>query len=268
MVTTHLPSRTVSPIFGPLTRMGEFESSVLKRLKTASDARLLLARAHAGELKGAAWRIECACDAELLRREHAKRGRGNKDTEGAGPKAAVALLARALGCNPRTIERNAQIYNELLADERVKASADVHAVLDEKSFFEIALRARSPFRALKRMARLKTKNPAFSARDARRLVERMNGETDAPRAGLADRSVKVHIEHVIRVIETDFSQNAPKPELVKRYYSEWLDDMHYELDNLNERQIRDQVLIAWLADVTNTRLQRRLASQERKRSAS
>ncbi len=210
-----------------LENLTTFEHAIMRRLENASASELVRIGEIAHRLGGTAWRIECKCHAKLLDREFAKRGRGNKDTEGVGVKAAARAVALTTGRHPSTILKDAQIYRELLQNGRNDTTD-----LEEKSFYVIALSAHHPQRALRRMAKMKRKRPDFSTRDARTLVEDMNAGR-VPRIELAnpDEMLK-HLDSVSRTIQQSFIAHSPKEELVTRYYGDWRDDIDWERERL------------------------------------
>lgn len=225
-----------------LENLTTFERAIMRKLDTASVNELVRIGEIAHRLGGTAWRIECKAYAKLLEREHAKRGRGNKDTEGVGVKAAAHAVAEATKRHPRTILRDVQIYRELLQN-----GGNDTIELHDKSFFVIALAAHNPQKAIRRIAKLKRKQPDFSTREARILVEDMNaGRT--PRAELATIDVmREHLDHVAKTLSSDFIPNAPKEDLVKRYYQDWKDDIDWERERLkkDKRDLKRAILDAY-----------------------
>lgn len=221
---------TQSTALAALQTMGtvtRFERTIRRRLEHASVSELVRIGEIAHRLGGTAWRIECKCHAKLLDREHAKRGRGNKDINGTGVKAAARAVALATNRHPSTILKDAQIYRELLQHLRGRKLE-----LEEKSFYVIALCADDPLQALNRMANMKRKRPRFSTRNARSLVEDMKA-VRTPRSETVSIDVmKEHLDRVSRTIKQDFIANSPKEELVTRYYADWKDDIDWEREQL------------------------------------
>ncbi len=131
----------------------------------------------------AAWRIECACDAELVKRTQARRGRGNVDTEGIGVMATVARVAAAAGVSERTILQNAKIHNTFFA-EGAENGAGACTILEDKTLYQEALLAPSPVAAIEQISLRKETDPTYSTRDARRDVSAMKtGRTQEARPG-------------------------------------------------------------------------------------
>ena len=65
-----------------MDRLSKVEKQVIQSLGRQSEEEILITRRGAKRLGGTAWRIEVACDAELVARAslaRARRGRGNRD---------------------------------------------------------------------------------------------------------------------------------------------------------------------------------------------
>lgn len=146
------------------------EQGVIDRIPELSDEHVLRTRETARNLGSVAWRIECACDAEILKRTHARRGRGNVDTAGIGVKATVKAIAAEVGVHPNSIYRNAQIHNTFF--EPVNGLG-AQTNLPDKQFYEEALRATNPHAAIEVIADNRAANVHYSTRDARRDVQAM-----------------------------------------------------------------------------------------------
>lgn len=162
-------------------RLDSLADGLIEALPTMNDDALWQARRQARAAGKACWRIECAVDAELLSRvSDARRGQGRRDEEGAGRVAAVEARARENGVEPQQIRRNAQIYktflseqDNILSGQNIKNPAEI---LEDKYFFEVALRADDPHSALRQFAERKAADPEFSTRDARRLIQAQPAE--------------------------------------------------------------------------------------------
>ncbi len=127
--------------------------------------------------------LECACDAEIKRRDKLRGGRGNKDIAGVGCVAAIDQAARDAGVSRRTIYRNAEIYETFFEenDDKTIVRADNSLLLDDKQYYKEALNAPDPHVALEAMAERKADNPYYSTRDAREDVERLKFQAKTER---------------------------------------------------------------------------------------
>jgi hypothetical protein len=161
-------SQTLATIINGINQLDEDKRRLLSMLPNLDDEQVTQARMSARALGVWAWVIECACDAEILRRVEARRGRGNKDIEEQGRVAAVNKHAYQCGLTPATIYRNAQIYN------RFQNVLNDQNILEDKGFYEAALRAPEPEKAIEAFAEKKDKNAFFSVRDAHREAEKLN----------------------------------------------------------------------------------------------
>lgn len=165
---------------------------VIASLPARTDEELIDIRLASRGLGRAAWRIECAADAEIMRRLNDPRGRGRHDTEGRVIAAAVRDHADAVGVPPRTIYQNAQIHNTFFSSvgantRRLKSGGLDH--LEEKEYFRAALCAENPIEQIEEFARAKTEDPRFSTRDAwRRVQEAKTPPLDETIPALCDRA--------------------------------------------------------------------------------
>lgn len=156
----------MSSLFNYLNGLEEFEGTILSLLRFASEDEIKQTRNYALAMGSTGWRLVCACDALLLSVDPAKPG--VVDLNGTGRMAAAKERAKELGCEPWTIRRNAQIFNTFFKDDLL---LNVQQQLEEKGYFEAALRARHPKKALRAIAKEKEKSASFTVRDAFRLVK-------------------------------------------------------------------------------------------------
>lgn len=158
--------------FAALNHLETVTDGVVSRLTCLNDEQVMDARAYAVSLGRAAWRVECACDAELLRRLRERTqvlvGRGRTDDAGTGIVAQIDRVAAQMGVARRTVQNNATIYETFLTDDALASSC---AVLEDKQFYTEALRAPDKAQALVHLAGRKAENPFFTTRDARLEVE-------------------------------------------------------------------------------------------------
>jgi len=184
-----------------LLSLSNLVPEVIADLKGQSEEELLKTRKQAHVLDESAWRVQCACDAEFVDRAvKLKGGRGLRDVAAIGVKAAIARRAKQIGCTPRTVERNAQIFR--LMEETSDSGI---ACLTEKKFFVAALTAADPARAVVLFVQRKQTNHRFKPSDAFRLLAA---------EGLTKRA---HNEKALaKVRETVLSGRADQIEHLKR----------------------------------------------------
>jgi len=170
-------------IFGAMNRLLVLPETVIQRLQLFTDEQVLQMRQYAREWGQKAWLLECACDAEIKRRDKLRGGRGNKDIAGVGCVAAIDQAARDAGVSRRTIYRNAEIYETFFEenDDKTIVRADNSLLLDDKQYYKEALNAPDPHVALEAMAERKADNPYYSTRDAREDVERLKFQAKTER---------------------------------------------------------------------------------------
>jgi hypothetical protein len=158
----------LAEVIDGINRLDQTRRQVLGMLPKLSDEEIVQTRMSARALGVWSWVIECACDAEMMKRVEAKRGRGNKDVEEKGKVAAINKHAYQCGQQPATIYRNAQIYKTFK-----NVLNDQNNLLEEKGFYEAALRTPDPAEALEIFAENKDRNAFFSVREAHREAEKL-----------------------------------------------------------------------------------------------
>lgn len=149
---------------------------IIAQLPGMDDEAVLEVRLQAKALGRAAWRIEIAADAEILKRENQRRGRGVKDVEGKGVTAAVRKHAAEIGVNPRTIFQNAAIHQTFFNSASANtnnAKEGVKSVLEEKEYYRAAHQTEDPHATLEIFARKKSEDPFFTTREAWRYVREL-----------------------------------------------------------------------------------------------
>jgi len=241
--TLERPSRSIQRLAAIQTEASE----VIRSLPKLGDAELLALRNRASEIGRCAWLIECAVDAELLRRLGEKRGRGNKDVNERGLMAAAKERAEMMECEPGTIRRNAQIFNEFrehfqrFLDCPENMMGAQHSILD-KTFYDAAIRSGDPHATLQTFLEAKASNPRFSTRDARKMVRRASAPdlshvvecalfTEAARAAWAD------VKRALRGLKN----MAP-------YFRGQIDDIEDDLEDLLKLPA-EPLLVRILADI-------------------
>lgn len=120
---------------------------------------LMAVRQDAKTLAKFGWRLECAADAELIRRADPKYVRGKHDHEGKRNAQAVRQLCAETGESVKTIYRNAQLHRVFFAGV---TSVTPYSNLEEKGFYIVALESANPLKAIEYFAAQKAKQPNFS----------------------------------------------------------------------------------------------------------
>jgi len=156
-------------------RLAKIEFEVIANLPQQDSTQVLQTRANAKLLSETAWRIECACDAQLISNAKNMRSRGSLgDTEGIGKMAAVRRQAKKVGCTPQTIFKNAQIFHLIKKAEGANPEMSTSLrILNERKYFVVALMAADPIAALNIFIEKKKSLSRFRTTDAERLLERL-----------------------------------------------------------------------------------------------
>lgn len=177
-LTVTQPSQTLSLVqaVGNAQALAAIETetaALIESLPNLSLDELSDMRNRAKTLGRCAWLIECAVDAELLRRMRLTGGRGKADVEGRGITAAVKERAEELGVDARTVFRNAQIHNTFFKaeDDAPETTVIDHSSLEEKSYYELALRSTDPKATLRKFEEARQQDPEFDTRAARKMVQ-------------------------------------------------------------------------------------------------
>ncbi len=150
-----------------LNRLEEFQETVISLLPFASDEEVGEVRLRGMAMGATGWRIVCACDAVAIGRAIAlKGGRGKVDALGEGKMSAARERGKIGGYDEKQARRNAQLFNTFKT-----VLIDQHSLLDEKGYFEQALRTPRPQKTIKAFEKEKGSNPNFSVTDAAKLAK-------------------------------------------------------------------------------------------------
>lgn len=247
---------------------------IISELPTMFDSEVMEVRQQARTFGWVSWRIECACDAEILKRESKRRGRGVKDLEGSGVDAAVKKHAAEIGVEPRTVYRNAELHQTYFNSDSAVRNKLVSGGLEhlrEKDFYIAAMTTDDPWGTIEEFAKAKADNPCFSTRDAwRRLKERAAPPLDSTVPALCDQadvleaweefqttcrkmiSVAPRLQNLINgyLEEIQYELTMP-PQTVEETIYELIRQGYDECDQIAARMKRDRIYVAvWLNRLT------------------
>jgi hypothetical protein len=142
---------------------------VLASIASLTDDELLLVKQQAKAIGNAAWRIECAADAEIVRRAAAK---GEK-------KAIVEAAAYASGVTAPRIYENARISAVIDSYEQSRGEPNLPTTIN-KTDVAASLDAPDPTAALSMIVEKKAADPTYTTRQAREDVKAMKEEAKKP----------------------------------------------------------------------------------------
>lgn len=202
-------------LFSYLDRLEEFEETVIDLLPFGSFEEIAQTKTYAMRMSNGGWRIVCACDAVLLSREPLKGGRGIIDVEGVGRVNAAKDEGRKRGVGDKTVRRNAQIFNVLLKPKGKTVLNEQHSLLDDKGYFEAALRAPDPRKALRMFEKEKSENPNFSVSDAFRLARHLKEDRPSVKIANVKGYIPPHLSAFLLDLEStllSFKNRCPRPE--------------------------------------------------------
>lgn len=213
----------------------------------------------AKQLERHEWVIKCYSSAGLWdQTAAAKRGRGNKDIAEKGILAAVSKKSKKLNVTPSTIYLNARIFRLIKSVlENVSLEYNILDLLDERGYWENALLAADPTKAILEFASKKSLLPRFRVTDAQRLVmsEGMSRKSVALKAvenarvetgQLSARETLItHIRMAQDVIRTTIIPTCPDETFNERVWEELLTELEEEYQELFDQDACDALRKAW-----------------------
>lgn len=259
------PSNQVLPFTAPrqsltdyLDQLAQLEPYLVEQLETLDESVILDTRSQAKQLEKYGWRIQCACDAAIWKQTAAaKRGRGNKDIDAVGILAAVSKKSKQIGVTPTTIYRNAQIFRLMEEAKNVIREHNVLDVLEEKGYYDVALSAADPIKALSLFAEKKLTLPRFRVTDAGRLLK-AEGQTRQAVALKAVEQIReesgqlegrsaliAHIATATDIIKNQIIPNCPDSEFKERFWDDLLLSLQDEHQELFDQDASDALIKAW-----------------------
>ena len=156
-------------LFGEMNIVESKSDSVIALLPTMTDEQVKMTHCYAQEVGKAAWRVECAANAEILKRVQARAWQRNGD----GVVATLASVASDLGVSPQTLYRDAQIHKTFFADTNILRTENV---LQDKQFYKVALSSDNPLQTIEVLTDRKAANPFYTASEAYQDVKREKRE--------------------------------------------------------------------------------------------
>ena len=192
---------------------------------------MVLIRQKADGEEAIAWRIKMCCDVNLVKREHAPRGRGNVDILGRGVKAAVRRRAEELSCGTATIWLNLRIYRTFFQNILPE-----NTILEDKGFYKAALRAPKPLAALRVFARLREKRGAtFRVNDAFRwAIKKREQQRQLKIYGRVKKSQLIpYLQRDLGKLQ-EMTRSFPDQRLARRLYKPMVDALTEQLNDILE----------------------------------
>lgn len=242
-------TQALSKIFNHLNKLDKLETDVIGLLPDLSDDEVMETRNYAKLLGKSAWKIECACDAEIWNRTKAACGRGNIDVDEEGIMAAVNKRATEIGCSGQTIRNNRNIFDTF---KKEIVQIDFNH-LDEKTYYLAALAAPDPHVAIENFAAEKLKNPFFSTRDAWREARRSKKAVYEAKNRIAyevnheqRQALRRHFDSTKLSLET--MRDACKKldsKLASSMYGSWIQEIEDQQDVWFVEDLKVAMIKAW-----------------------
>lgn len=218
-------------------KLARAEREVIANLQDQSIDEVLNTRANAKQLGATAWRIECACDAQIVAGAKSMRGRSrNGNGEELGVTAAVRKQAKRAGCTPSTVFKNAQIFKLIQQVESdIPEMSTSLRILNERKYFVVALTAADPVGALKIFIEKKTTLSRFRTTDAERLLAREGLTKKAAHQKAMEEGVRKltaagqrELDNLKRVIDIIKSEVLPKTrdEDARRIHLSYIEELN------------------------------------------
>lgn len=203
----------------------------LSILTQRSEADVVKIRQKADGEEAIAWRIKMCCDVNLVKRDHAPRGRGNVDILGRGVKAAVRRRAEELSCGTATIWLNLRIYRTFFQNDFPE-----NTILEDKGFYKAALRAPKPLAALRVFARLREKRgTTFRVNDAFRwAIKKREQQRQLKVYGRVKRSQLIPYLQKDLIKLQEMLRVFPDKRLAHRLYKPMVDALNEQLTDILE----------------------------------
>lgn len=242
-----------------IEKLAAIEREAIESLVDQSPEEVLVTRRNAKMLSSTAWRVECACDAEIVSRaENRRKGRGFVDIEAVGVMSAVRKRAKQIGVTPTTVFKNAQIHRLITAFESAhpEKTTSLRVMLDERGYFVSALTAADPVAALSIFISKKQTLSRFRVTDSKRFLLREGLTKKAittqalsearEQVGLTGRAAEIdHVIEVISQVRANVIPACPNPD-IRRIHESYIE----ELDNYTEEVLfnKDVALVlrrAW-----------------------
>lgn len=157
-------------------KLAIYERDIVLSLDSQNEEEILDTRRRSKLAGRFAWRIEAACDAQVIGRATNVRGYNFRNGPGAsksGVMAAARRQAKKVGCTPAVVFQNSKIFKLIQEVEGAHSENSTKIQnLDEKGFFIAALTAANPFEAVLLFAEEKAALKRFRVTDAQRLLLR------------------------------------------------------------------------------------------------
>ncbi len=243
------PRRThaLANILNATNKLDQTRESLLTIIPSLLDEEIIETRMSARVAGAWAWVIECACDAEMFKREEARRGRGNVDEEEAGRVATARKQAYLQGVGTSTLYRNAQIFNTF---ENVLTHENN---LEDKGFFIAALAAPDPHEAIETFSKQKADNAFFQVKDAWKEVKSAKKKLYQVKNLLAyeasdekRKALRAHFEQTRLVLEQRRDACAKlDSKLASSTYGSWISDIEDQEDVWFVADTKEAIIRTW-----------------------
>lgn len=254
------PSSQSQALDSYLEQVAALDITAIRELQAKPIPELVKLWKRADQIQTKLWVARCGISVNVWdQTASAKRGRGNKDVGERGILAAVSRTSKQLDVTPSTIYLNARIFRLIMEVHETNAYSEnnILEVLDQQGYWEHALTAANPVKAIVEFAHQKTSQKRFRTTDAQRLVltEGMSRKAVALKAvetarketgNLSERELMVaHIKFAKAIISEQIIPNCPNEEFKERIWEELLTELEEEHQELFDQDACDALRKAW-----------------------
>lgn len=233
----HVVPRTtagLAKVINQINRMEKTEQDIIALLPEMSDEEVIETRNSARILFCCAWKIEVACDAEIWDRVKTNLSNtGKKDVDQKGILAAVNKRAKEIGCGASTVYANALLYR------RFAPLLSTQNGLDDKGFYQAALKADDPEGKIEEWADKKLEDPFFRPADAWREVKTQEEASRPDETAINEMpEVKQFLEDYKQAIKVVRSKVPSSAVHLYNLVDKHLEDLDWQLKRTVENDCR------------------------------
>lgn len=243
-------------------KLSSLEPTIHHNLEEADEAQLLKVWNALGKVERFTWVGKCGVCARLWEKTtEAKRGRGHKDATERGILAAVSRTSKKFSITPSMVYLQARIFRLIKSVEQIVGNSytqyNILDILNKQGYWEQALNAADPVKAILHFAHLKNTLPRFRPTDAERLVLTPEFSRKAvalkaveqvrEKAGyLEERQTLIqHIRSSQDVIRNLIMPSCPDEDFKARFWEETLLSLDDEYNELFEEDAFVALRRAW-----------------------
>lgn len=238
-----------APLLATVAKLSVIEKEIFHSLDNQSEAEILDTRKQSKIAGRFAWRVEVACDAQIVlrARQHKMRGKTNGMAE-VGVAAAVRKRAKEIGCTRNLIFKNARIF-ELIQEAENGNTENTFLLqeLDEKGYYLAALNAVDPKAALLLFASKKKELKRFRVSDAFRILSTLgltNKAASLKAVGSIRTAPRKEVFDYLKKVKALLT-DCPDTETFNRLLGDCLLDVNDQIEEMFEEDVSKALKKHW-----------------------